>query len=45
MEMRKAWYPLALSSKLHHDNVIAAELFGEPLVLFRDGEPSGRAQS
>src|SRR5207253_1908670 len=36
MTMRRAWYPLATSKKLKRDNVLAVDLFGEPLVLFRD---------
>jgi nitrite reductase/ring-hydroxylating ferredoxin subunit len=41
MDMRKAWYPLTTSKKLGRNNVLAVELFGEPLALFRNqtGKP------
>jgi len=39
--MRRYWQPAALSAELAMDKPLAVTLFGEELVLFRDGE--GRA--
>ena len=39
--MRRYWQPAALSAELGMDKPLAVTLFGEELVLFRDGE--GRA--
>lgn len=40
MNPKKAWYPVATSSKLGRNQALAVELFGEPLVLFRDATGS-----
>jgi len=39
--MRRYWQPAALSEELPLDKPLAVQLFGEELILFRDGE--GRA--
>lgn len=36
MLLKNAWYPLSTSEKLRSNEALAVELFGEPLVLFRD---------
>lgn len=35
--MRRYWQPAALSEELPLDKPLAAQLFGEELILFRDG--------
>lgn len=37
-ELRNFWYPVEFSAKLTPDLMVPVELFGEPWVMFRDGE-------
>jgi phenylpropionate dioxygenase-like ring-hydroxylating dioxygenase large terminal subunit len=36
--LRHAWYPVAQSANLGRNGLVACELFGEPLVCFRDAQ-------
>lgn len=37
-ELKDFWFPVAFSSQLKGDEMVAMELFGEPWVMFRDAQ-------
>ena len=37
-ELKDFWFPVAFSSQIKGDEMVAMELFGEPWVMFRDAQ-------